>query len=260
MEPDTTSQSSYPVQFDVDYPDRELNRLEHGLPDLRGDSDPDPRRDDRRHHLRELGRTYDATPRSPPRGLLILPVVLMIVFRQKYPRWWFDWNLELMRFSEPRRRLPRADGRPLPVDGRAPERHARHALSGREERPEPLAAARQVDPRDPALRRAPVPRPRGLLRRRLRVVRDPLHRPLSARRFRLRGGRHPLVQPRPRLRVRRSSPTSTRRSASARSFRIPTARARNHRGELTAQPATARLDPRLSPEAGLATNSTPYDR
>ena len=31
-------------------------------------------------------------------GLLTLPVVLMIVFRQKYPRWWFDWNLELMRF------------------------------------------------------------------------------------------------------------------------------------------------------------------
>ncbi len=23
----------------------------------------------------------------------------MIVFRQKYPRWWFDWNLELMRFT-----------------------------------------------------------------------------------------------------------------------------------------------------------------
>ena len=23
----------------------------------------------------------------------------MIVFRQKYPRWWFDWNLELLRFS-----------------------------------------------------------------------------------------------------------------------------------------------------------------
>ena len=23
----------------------------------------------------------------------------MILFRQKYPRWWFDWNLELMRFS-----------------------------------------------------------------------------------------------------------------------------------------------------------------
>jgi hypothetical protein len=32
-------------------------------------------------------------------GLLFLPVLLMIVFRQKYPRWWFDWNLNLFRFS-----------------------------------------------------------------------------------------------------------------------------------------------------------------
>jgi hypothetical protein len=23
----------------------------------------------------------------------------MIVFRQKYPRWWFDWNRELLRFT-----------------------------------------------------------------------------------------------------------------------------------------------------------------
>jgi hypothetical protein len=23
----------------------------------------------------------------------------MIVFRQKYPRWWYDWNLEFQRFS-----------------------------------------------------------------------------------------------------------------------------------------------------------------
>jgi hypothetical protein len=23
----------------------------------------------------------------------------MILFRKKYPRWWFDWNLELSRFS-----------------------------------------------------------------------------------------------------------------------------------------------------------------
>lgn len=23
----------------------------------------------------------------------------MILFRQKYPRWWFNWNLELVRFS-----------------------------------------------------------------------------------------------------------------------------------------------------------------
>jgi hypothetical protein len=24
---------------------------------------------------------------------------LLILFRQKYPRWWFDWNLELLRFN-----------------------------------------------------------------------------------------------------------------------------------------------------------------
>jgi hypothetical protein len=23
----------------------------------------------------------------------------MILFRQKYPRWWFDWNLELLRYQ-----------------------------------------------------------------------------------------------------------------------------------------------------------------
>ena len=32
-------------------------------------------------------------------GLLFFAPLLMIVFRRKYPRWWFDWNLELLRFS-----------------------------------------------------------------------------------------------------------------------------------------------------------------
>jgi hypothetical protein len=32
-------------------------------------------------------------------GILFLPTVLMLVFRQKYPRWWYDWNLQLTRFS-----------------------------------------------------------------------------------------------------------------------------------------------------------------
>jgi hypothetical protein len=32
-------------------------------------------------------------------GLLFLAPLLLILFRQKYPRWWFDWNLELMRFT-----------------------------------------------------------------------------------------------------------------------------------------------------------------
>ena len=32
-------------------------------------------------------------------GVLFAGPLLMILFRQKYPRWWFDWNLELTRFS-----------------------------------------------------------------------------------------------------------------------------------------------------------------
>ena len=31
-------------------------------------------------------------------GLLGIPPLLMLLFREKYPRWWFDWNLELLRF------------------------------------------------------------------------------------------------------------------------------------------------------------------
>lgn len=30
---------------------------------------------------------------------LCTPVALMLVFRQKYPRWWFDFNLEAVRFQ-----------------------------------------------------------------------------------------------------------------------------------------------------------------
>ncbi len=32
-------------------------------------------------------------------GFLFGPTLLMLLFRRKYPRWWFDWNLELSRFS-----------------------------------------------------------------------------------------------------------------------------------------------------------------
>jgi hypothetical protein len=32
-------------------------------------------------------------------GLVVVPTLLMILFRKKYPRWWFDWNLALMRFG-----------------------------------------------------------------------------------------------------------------------------------------------------------------
>jgi hypothetical protein len=97
MEPDTSTQSSYPVQFDVDYPDRELSRwstafrIFAAIPILIVSA-----------AIGGLGyeswggHTTNATASTA--GLLVLPAVLMIVFRQKYPRWWFDWNLELMRF------------------------------------------------------------------------------------------------------------------------------------------------------------------
>jgi hypothetical protein len=32
-------------------------------------------------------------------GVLFLPTVLMLLFRTKYPAWWFDFNLNLVRFG-----------------------------------------------------------------------------------------------------------------------------------------------------------------
>jgi hypothetical protein len=89
--------ASYPVTFDVDYPARPLNRLTTAfrifvaIPIL--------------IVIGTLGtETIDAnnnamTDMTVGGGLVFLPLVLMIVFRQKYPRWWFDWNLNLLRFS-----------------------------------------------------------------------------------------------------------------------------------------------------------------
>jgi hypothetical protein len=89
--------SNYPVTFDVDYPARPLNRLTTAfrifvaIPIL--------------IVIGALGtETIDAnnkamTDMTIGGGLVFLPLVLMIVFRQKYPRWWFDWNLNLLRFS-----------------------------------------------------------------------------------------------------------------------------------------------------------------
>ena len=32
-------------------------------------------------------------------GVIWVAVILMLLFRRKYPRWWFDWNLEFQRFG-----------------------------------------------------------------------------------------------------------------------------------------------------------------
>ena len=89
--------TSYPVQFDVEYPDRELNRLTTGfrifmaipiaivLATLGGESTAYAG-----DHW-QAGATFG--------GLLTFTPLLLILFRQKYPRWWFDWNLELLRFQ-----------------------------------------------------------------------------------------------------------------------------------------------------------------
>ena len=34
-----------------------------------------------------------------PAGLIVLPTVLMILFKRKYPRWWFDWSLAVTKFG-----------------------------------------------------------------------------------------------------------------------------------------------------------------
>src|SRR5262245_3167128 len=92
-------QAIYPVQFSVDYPDRPLDRLTTffrlvmAIPIL--------------IVLASVaGGTWQWSTRNTTTvvaagagGLLFFAPLLMIVFRRKYPRWWFDWNRELLRFS-----------------------------------------------------------------------------------------------------------------------------------------------------------------
>src|SRR5690348_7614308 len=92
----TMSPSSYPVHFSVDYPDRPLNRLTTALRIFVAipilivlESVSGGHITSRDGHV----VTYGAG------ATLFLGPLLMIVFRQKYPRWWFDWNLELQRFG-----------------------------------------------------------------------------------------------------------------------------------------------------------------
>ncbi len=97
---ESTSQMSgepdYPVRFSVEYPERELNRgttafrLIVAIPILIVAASIGSLAPGEHGSWRLVGVTG---------GVLFLSPLLMIVFRQKYPRWWFDWNLELLRFS-----------------------------------------------------------------------------------------------------------------------------------------------------------------
>jgi hypothetical protein len=89
--------AAHPVQFDVDYPDRPLNRLTTGLRIFTAIP-----------ILIVLGAFGGSTSftsgggtttvAAGGTGLLFIPPLLLILFRQKYPRWWYDFNLELLRF------------------------------------------------------------------------------------------------------------------------------------------------------------------
>jgi hypothetical protein len=92
-------QAMYPVQFSVDYPDRPLNRVTTAfriftaIPILIVLGAVSGGTWQWSNHQGTTGAMAGAG------GLLFLGPLLMIVFRQVYPRWWFDWNLELQRFS-----------------------------------------------------------------------------------------------------------------------------------------------------------------
>jgi hypothetical protein len=87
----------YPVQYSVDYPGRPLDRLTSAfrifvvipIAIVLGTVDA--------ANLQTNSRG-GASAAVGAGGLLFLGPLLMILFRQKYPRWWFDWNLELLRF------------------------------------------------------------------------------------------------------------------------------------------------------------------
>jgi hypothetical protein len=86
----------YPLTFSVDYPDRKLDRLSSALrifwviPILILAATIEGGSFSTNSHARDAGGAI---------GLLFIPVVLMLVFRKKYPRWWYDWNLQLTRFT-----------------------------------------------------------------------------------------------------------------------------------------------------------------
>ena len=60
-------------------------------------------------------------------GFLFIGPLLMILFRKKYPRWWFDWNLELSRFTS------RVDGVCAAAPGRV-SLHRRRAVGASADR------------------------------------------------------------------------------------------------------------------------------
>jgi Domain of unknown function (DUF4389) len=88
---------SYPLTYSVEYPDRDLNRLTTAfriftvipIAIVLGTV----------AHATFGGWDNTETAYVAAGGLLFAGPLLMILFRKKYPRWWFDWNRELLRFA-----------------------------------------------------------------------------------------------------------------------------------------------------------------
>ena len=96
----TQPSAGYPVTFSVEYPDRELNRLTTFFRILTVIPIAIVMT-----AITGFSTSYGSAANGATTivvggiGLLFAPALLMILFRQKYPRWWFDWNLNLQRFS-----------------------------------------------------------------------------------------------------------------------------------------------------------------
>jgi hypothetical protein len=94
---------TYPIQLEVEYPDRPLNRLTTALRifaiipiaivlgTVSGGTWS--------YTIGNGATETTTTVVAGAGGVLFAGPLLMILFREKYPRWWFDWNLELTRFS-----------------------------------------------------------------------------------------------------------------------------------------------------------------
>lgn len=98
--------SAYPATLSIDYPDRPLDRLTSAfriltvipimivLGSLTGSGQSNG------YTFTDYGTIKETTYSvAVTAGILFFSTMLMIVFRQKYPRWWYDWNLQFTRFS-----------------------------------------------------------------------------------------------------------------------------------------------------------------
>jgi hypothetical protein len=95
-----TEVAHYPVRLSIDYPERELNRATTffriivAIPIFIvlaaiGGGEWTTGWEDGKEYVGYAGSG----------GILFFAPLLLILFRRKYPRWWFDWNLNLFRFT-----------------------------------------------------------------------------------------------------------------------------------------------------------------